>query len=162
MLHNQFENYLLSLGISPKSIKNYKSDISHFLGWAILKLKTFGTYVENLSELVPFLNRGMVLEYKEFVSINSVARKTINRRLSTLRQLSKFLITSEILDFDFMEQVKNIEASKGKSALSSSSVVKGFISHLEAGSVSKNTIKNYASDVRQFLSWLESNHARFA
>jgi len=162
MLHNQFENYLLSLGISPKSIKNYKSDISHFLGWAILKLKTFGTYVENLSELAPFLNRGMVLEYKEFVSINSVARKTINRRLSTLRQLSKFLITSEILDFDFMEQVKNIEASKGKSALSSSSVVKGFISHLEAGSVSKNTIKNYASDVRQFLSWLESNHARFA
>lgn len=162
MLHNQFENYLSSVGISPKSIKNYKSDISHFLGWAILKLKTFGTYVENLSELVPFLNRDMVLEYREFSSTNSVARKTINRRLSTLRQLSKFLTTSQILDFDFMEHVKNIEASKGKSALSSSSVVEGFISHLEAGSVSKNTIKNYASDVRQFLSWLESNHARFA
>jgi site-specific recombinase XerD len=37
-------------------------------------------------------------------------------------------------------------------------IVNDFRAHLEAEKISANTIKNYVSDVRQFLTWLESNN----
>lgn len=160
MLQKQFENYLSSLGISVKSLKNYKSDISHFLGWAMLKVKTFGSYAEGLSDLVPFLSSKMSLEYRDFMTANSMPPKTINRRLSTLRHLAKFLIDSQISDFNFMDGVQNISDIRKIGALSYHSVINQFTSHLEAEDVSKSTIKNYVSDVRQFLTWLERNHAQ--
>lgn len=161
MLQNQFENYISSLGISPKSFKNYKSDFSHFFGWAILKLKSFGTYIEELSELVPFLNSNFVREYQSFMLDNSSPVKTINRRLSTLRHLSNFLIKSQLADEDFMSEIQNVGTSAKKRTFSTS-LIEGFSAHLEAEKVSRNTIKNYQSDIRQFLAWLENNHARFA
>jgi site-specific recombinase XerD len=33
-----------------------------------------------------------------------------------------------------------------------------FEKHLEAEKVSKNTIKNYLSDIKQFISWLEEKN----
>ena len=160
MLQNQFEKYLASLGISVKSLKNYKSDISHFLGWAVLKAKTFGSYAEELSDLIPFLSTKMSVEYRDFMTANSMPPKTINRRLSTLRHLAKFLINSQITDFNFMDGIQNLSDAQKKGSLSYHSIISQFSSHLEAENVSKSTIKNYVSDVRQFLIWLERNHAQ--
>lgn len=159
MLHKQFENHLLARGISSKSIRNYKSDLSHFLSWAINQLKSYGSYIENLAELVPFLSSNLILDYKSFMQDSNFPIKTINRRLSTLRSLSKFLISSQIVDTDFMDKVGNLGSTEKKSVSISHSLIADFVSHLHTQNISKNTIKNYASDVRQFLSWLESNHA---
>ncbi len=157
-MYLQFENYLQKTGITKKSIKNYKSDISHFMGWAILKLKTIGTYIENLSDLSPFLTSKFITEYLSYMIGNNFPRQTVNRRLSTLRHLSKFLIASQIIDFDFMGSIQNLpsEELKLSSSLSNHKSVHDFRSFLEAQSVSKNTIKNYMSDVKQFLTWLEN------
>lgn len=154
MLHNDFQNHLLARGISNKSLKNYKSDLSHFLGWAMLRLKSYGSYVEDLPELVPFLSSGLASEYKNFLTENSIPLKTINRRLSTLRHLAKFLIVSQILGLNFMEGIQNVGIATGKK-LGPSNLIDDFVSHLQDQKISKNTIKNYASDVRQFLTWLE-------
>lgn len=161
MLQKQFENYLSSRGISPKSIKNYKSDLSNFIAWAIKNLKSYGSYVENLTELVPFLSPKLISEYKFHLQTDSPV-KTLNRRLSTLRSLSKFLISSQIIDNDFMEKIQNINLQTTKPALKTHSLLKDFIAHLTNQNISKNTIKNYSSDVRQFLTWLENNHAQSA
>ena len=162
MLQKQFENYLSSTGISAKSLKNYKSAISHFLFWAISNLKKFGTYIQNLTELAPFLTVEFVSKYKNYMVENSIPLKTVNRHLSTLRHLSRFLISSQILDFDFMDGTQNISNPIKKKAVNSFSLVDDFASHLEDQKISKNTIKNYASDIRQFLTWLESNHAHYS
>lgn len=154
MLHNDFQNHLLARGITNKSLRNYKSDLSHFLGWAILKLKSYGSYIEDLTELIPFLSPGLAVEYKNFLSENLIPLKTINRRLSTLRHLAKFLIINQILGFNFMDGIQNIGISIRKKT-SSSDLIDDFVSHLKDQKISKNTIKNYASDVRQFLTWLE-------
>jgi site-specific recombinase XerD len=37
-------------------------------------------------------------------------------------------------------------------------VIANFRSYLEGQKVSGNTIKNYLSDVKQFMTWLETNH----
>jgi site-specific recombinase XerD len=120
-----------------------------------------GTYIDELSELVPFLSPNIAHEYKDFMVENSLPLKTINRRLSTLRHLSKFLTSSQIIDLDFTGGIQNTGIIHEKS-LVPASLIDSFSSHLEAQKISRNTIKNYQSDIRQFLAWLEKNHARFA
>ena len=126
------------------------------MGWAILKIRSFGSFVEGLTEAVPFFNPDLAEEYKSFMKENDFPSKTINRRLSTLRHLARFLVSTEVIDADFMAEIENISfANKSKSRLNP--VIREFRAHLETQKISANTVKNYVSDVRQFLTWLEIN-----
>ncbi|MDP3245290.1 MAG: site-specific integrase, partial [bacterium] len=90
-------------------------------------------------------------EYKKFLIENKTPAKTINRKLSTLRNLSRFLIISQIINFDFTEDLTNITTA-GEERLQIHPLVVGFQKHLEAEKVSASTIKNYLADIRQFIS----------
>lgn len=153
-LTNKFFQYLSSLGISNKTHKNYRSDINHFTGWLLLKLKTFGIAAEELSEALPFISKKTATEYKDYLSQNNISRKTINRRLSTLRHLGRFLLETQILDFNFSEEISNISARKPLSPIHP--IVKQFEQHLVSEKVSESTIKNYMTDVKQFLAFIEN------
>jgi site-specific recombinase XerD len=90
------------------------------------------------------------------MSDNKVPAKTINRRLSTLRHLSKCLVESQILDSDFMKDIENISLGR-KQKVGVGPIVEDFRSYLEDQKVSKSTVKNYVSDINQFLTWIETN-----
>lgn len=153
-LTNKFFQYLSSLGISSKTHKNYKSDVNHFTGWLLLKLKTLGIAAEELSETLPFISKKTAKEYKDYLSQNNISTKTINRRLSTLRHLGRFLLETQILDFNFSEEISNISSKKPYSP--SHPIIKEFEQHLVSEKVSDNTIKNYMTDVKQFLAFIEN------
>jgi len=53
--YQSFLNHLAGLGVSSQSIKHYKSDLSHFTGWILFKLRSLGVYGEELKEAIPFL-----------------------------------------------------------------------------------------------------------
>lgn len=150
-----FLNYLSSLGISPKSFKNYKSDIFNFTDWLISKAKTWGVLAETLTDTIPFLNKDLALEYKNYLLKNKIPSKTINRRLSTLRHLAKFFLLSSILDFDFMDEINNVTSGETFRPGKYEHLVQGFSEHLVSEKASHNTIKNYLSDIKHFISWLE-------
>ena len=157
LIKKEFSKYLDSIGLSPKSHKNYRSDLSYFLSWTILKVRSFGAYVESLTEIIPFLNSGIAGEYRNCMVGNDVPVKTINRRLSTLRHLARFLFSSNNLESDFMKDIENV--SEIKTHISKvNPIIDDFRSYLESQKVSKNTIKNYLSDIRQFLTCVETNH----
>lgn len=154
------QNFLSNLqneGKSKVSIKNYKSDIGHFLAWAILKLKSFGTYAESISEIIPFISHKFFSEYKDYMVENKIKTKTINRRLSTLRNFSHFLYSIRVFDTDFMEGIQNTGiGNPGSVQVKYQDIVDKFRESMSAsGNVSANTTKNYASDVRSFLAWIE-------
>ena len=151
---NSFLNYLSSSGVSDKSLKYYRSDISHFTGWIILKVRTWGIFAETVTEIIPFINTRLAHEYKIFLTQNNISPKTVNRRLSTLRHLSRFLLASQIANSDFMEGIANIDISASHSP-SIHPLITLFEKKLEAEKVSKNTVKNYISDVKHFINWLE-------
>lgn len=152
-----FIEYLDNLGVSPKTHKNYRSDLSHFTAWLILKVRSFGSYIETLTEAIPFLDKSIGAEYKFFLVENKIPVKTINRRLSTLRHLAKHLTQSQVLDLDFMDGIENLSEGKNYKFISPK-IIEDFRAQLESEKVSKNTVKNYLSDVRQFLDWLETNN----
>lgn len=143
----KFYQYLTDLGISAKSHKNYRSDVNHFSQWLVFKVRSMGLSVETFSEAIPFLRPEVADEYKKFMNKNSVPVKTVNRRLSTLRHLSRFLVSSDTLDFDFMKGQTNITQAHDDSF----DAVNRFAKFLESQKVSKSTSKNYLSDVRQLF-----------
>ncbi len=148
-----FLSYLNDLGISPKSHKNYRSDISHFSRWFLLAIRKWGVIAEEFSDAIPFINQESAKEYKHFLTKNQVADKTVNRRLSTLRHLSRFLTATQILDFDFMNGITNISQASAPGPYPLLPKFEKFLSNEKA---SGNTIKSYVNDVKQFLAWLES------
>jgi site-specific recombinase XerD len=152
-ISQKFLNYLNDLGISPKSHKNYRSDISHFSGWFLLTIRKWGVVTSEFSEAIPFITHKSAKEYRLFLVKNKVADKTINRRLSTLRHLSRFLTATQILDFDFMEGITNISLVSHTDAYP---LLPKFEKYLSKEKASSNTIRNYVNDVKQFLAWTES------
>ena len=78
----EFIKYLDLLGLSPISHKNYRSDLGYFISWAILKIRSFGAYVESLTEVVPFLNTDLGREFKRYMSENAVPHNNSNHRRS--------------------------------------------------------------------------------
>ncbi len=149
----KFLSYLKDLGISPKTHKNYRSDISHFSGWFLLTVRRWGVVTSEFSEAILFINQKSAKDYRHFLIVNKVADKTINRRLSTLRHLSRFLTSTQILDFNFMEGIANISLV---SSTDTYPLLPQFEKYLSKEKASNNTIRNYVNDVKQFLAWLEN------
>jgi site-specific recombinase XerD len=87
---------------------------------------------------------------------NAIKTKTINRRLSSFRRLSRFLTENGILDSDYMNGIRNVGIGiPVKMQKISLDIVEEFRkSLLEEDKASENTAKNYASDVRSFLVWM--------
>ena len=152
-IKDRFIEYLTSMGVSNVSLKFYSSDLNHFCGWSIFKLRSLGVLAESFEEVVPFLSTKLSREYLNYLSQNNPATKTVNRRLATLRHLARFLISSQIIDLNFMDGIQNLSSQIAGSV---DPLIANFQRHLESQKVSKNTIKGYLSDVRHFINWLES------
>ena len=152
-ISHKFLKYLTDLGISQKSHKNYRSDLSHFSDWFLVKVRQWGVITSEFSETMPFLNQESAAEYRHFLVTSEVAEKTINRRLSTLRHLSRFLAATQILDFNFMEGITNISQVSHSDTYP---LLPQFEKHLGENKASNNTIRNYVNDVKQFLAWAEN------
>lgn len=154
-IFHEFFKYLTKKGVSATSLKNYKSDLKHFTNWVSKQISTLGVLAESLTDTLPFLTKELLLTYKAHLSSSGIATQTLNRRLSTLRQFSKFLLESSITSVDIGEGLKNVERETKKIPNTNHVALKLFESHLISQKVSKNTIKNYLSDINQFFSWTE-------
>jgi len=150
-IKNSFLQYLINLELSKASLKFYKSDIKHFASWLIFKCKALGASPENLTDVIPFISKNTAEEYKNYLTHNKIPVKTINRRFSVLRHFGRFLKSTNILDYNFTKDLKNIQTSKPISPFEGYS--NQFASSLKSDKASPLTIKNYLSDVNQFLYW---------
>jgi site-specific recombinase XerD len=154
---SEFFDKLNRVGISALSIKNYRSDVYHFVGWLIFSVRSLGVAVDSFSECTPFIQPQMGIRYKKFLVENRLSSKTVNRRLTTLRHLSRFLNDKHIITFDFTQDVSNIETGSKTNIPADKALLMDFEKYLSLQTESKNTIKNYLSDIKHFLSWLQQN-----
>ena len=143
-----FKKFLLAENVSPITLKSYLSDLRHFLGWTILKLKAQNKKnIENLSPL-EFLNQideSLVEEYKNYLVVNAIPVKTINRRLSTLRKFFSFCISQGWLKENPAKKIQNLK-------LNIDSIISSFALSLEKENLDQKTIKSYLEVVQEFLS----------
>lgn len=154
-IRKQFEEYLrISLGVSKNTVKFYRSDLGHFTNWFCQRLKASGMFTDSLEEAIPYINNSQALAYKAQMEASSNPIKSINRRLSTLRHFARFLVEIGLISHNFMDEVTNsgvVPAPKRTEP----DIAHKFAHYLESQKVSQNTIKNYLSDIRHFMTWLE-------
>ena len=154
---DKFKSYLANTGISKLSLKNYMSDLNNFTSWLIAYSTKIGAHADNLTEAIPFINEKTADEYKTFLASSTTSKLTINRRLSTLRKFGAFLVEENIHDTNFTTNLENISVATKKvtKPTHSKDDLNGFEEYLATQGVSKNTLKNYSADIRQFLAWAD-------
>jgi len=146
VLLEKFQQKLKSKKLSKVSIKNYVSDIRHFFQW---------TAKNNFLHL----NANLFNTYKSHLISQKTPTKSINRYLTSLRQLGKFLKQEKITMFNPSQSIKNefknpdYLVSKSRFSIKSGLLLEKFKKELLKEKLKPATIKNYLTDIKQFLNW---------
>lgn len=171
-LLSTFRKFLLLERISQSSIRCYLSDVRHFFAWLIfflqsnhiipekeilnaktsLLLESKETAKNDSPDFVlKYVNQKVLEAYKNYLTNNNVPHKTVNRRFSSLRKLGSFCQSQGWLSLNTFDTLRNISLNQpypeDKFHLAE------FRAELWKKGSSKLTIKNYLSDIKQFLSW---------
>ena len=163
-----FRHYLKTQRASSATIKNYVADINHFLGW--LTQKTGIRHQIAGRALFGLFTPETLEEYKTDL-LENTPLSSLNRRLSALRKFGLFAQSRDWIKNNPALRVKNANNSlkhyqqtsnrdakntnhEGRTA---TRLIESFQKYLEEEKVSQITIKNYLSDLRHFLAWLEAS-----
>lgn len=147
-----FKNYLQIQKASLVTTKNYLVDINNFLDW--LAQKTGVKYQIVGKAIFGLFTQETLNEYKNDQLKQKIPSSTLNRRLSALRKFGQFGLTQGWLKEN--PAITNVASSLlSKDQNKDIKVLGEFQKQLEKEKVSPSTIKNYLSDLRHFLSWLE-------
>ena len=158
IITEKYYEYLKTKNVNKITFKNYKSDLNKFFNWNKSRLIKKGIEINTFREILPFINKDSLKEYKTYLTKISKT-STINRSLSSLRNLGTFLYKSQIYDTNIAEDILNIKERKS----SINQVLKEYSKHLQKNNISANTVKNYTTDVRHFLTWInQSSHIKNA
>ena len=130
--------------LSPSSVKNYVSDINHFLNWLTLALKT--------KTIQPIhITHENITNYQASLQ-KTIPPATINRKNTSLRRFGEFLKTTKLLPANPTQTLQNNPLRP-----SLNQVLNKFIIHLKSEKLTPSTIKNYVSDVKNYLLWTQKN-----
>jgi len=144
-----FSSYLKSQSVSQNTLRNYLSDVNHFLNWLDNYESVLGSNDANI--IAQRVSETTFKKYKQFLIKNDTSTATINRRLSSLRQLSNFFISQGWVKNDQAKKITNVTTKKEVSL--SSQLITRFAKSLTKEGKSLSTIRNYLSDVRGYLEW---------
>ncbi len=142
-----FSQYLELTGASDSTAKNYLSDVHAFIVW-------------NDYTAISSMTVETVREYFLYVDERGISDSLKLRTLASLRKFFTFCLdqqwitTNPAKDISFGD--KNIDPLLD-TKISSDHLYESIFTHyeqtLEKDGASEATVKNYASDARQFLDW---------
>lgn len=98
-----FREFLILEKVAPVTLKNYLSDLRHFLGWIVSEFR-----VRKLEFRIDVIDINFILSYRNYLSQNQIPLKTINRRLSTLRKFFSFCILQGWITKNPTKHITNI------------------------------------------------------
>ena len=155
-----FKLYLIRQGCSPLTVKNYLSDVKNFFDW--LAEKTGIHYQVAGKAIFGIFTKETILEYQQDLLTAKVPHSTINRHLSALRKLGEFARSQGWLSENPAVKIGNVnhQYQPGNAPISLSEqveILNEFKAYLKKEKTNPLTIKNYLSDLRHFLGWLEGN-----
>ncbi|HSW97644.1 MAG TPA: site-specific integrase [Candidatus Saccharimonadales bacterium] len=145
-LLEEFKKYLFSQKKRPSqaTVKNYIADIRHFILWFEEQYHVvFQATLINAEHWQQF----------KVSKRNLLSTTSLERHLSSLRKFFQFFLETNIIQ----ENPFDINKIKTEQAERDPWMIKNFKENLKKDKVSKITIKNYSSDIHQFLSWIEKH-----
>mgnify|MGYP001123228669 CR=1 FL=1 len=141
-----FRRYLKNQNLSSLTVKNYVADVKNFLSW--LNQKYHINYRLTDQSFFHLLTAETIEQYKKDLLSQKTPLSTLNRRLSTLRKFGQFAQSQGWLVKNPASTVENVQISE-------TNILAAFGGYLEKEKVSSATLKNYLSDLRHFINWVE-------
>ncbi|MFQ5452243.1 MAG: site-specific integrase [Candidatus Paceibacterota bacterium] len=89
---------------SPITVKNYLSDLTHFISWLSFQYQTTCSTTEHLTQ-------ESIQKYKFFMKKSCLPRRSVNRRLSSVRVFCKFLALEGIMPSNPAKRVSNLSTA---------------------------------------------------
>ena len=146
-LENSFKLYLSTTrGLTARTVKNYLSDFRHFWSWLILATRTIKPQKKIIAKITPLL----LFRYKSYLLTNNIAKSTVKRRLATVRIFCQFCLDQRWLKQNPALRLENPPSANAREK-EIHRLLSQFGAYLKKQRASKNTIKNYVADVRQYL-----------
>lgn len=145
----RFSEYLRSYPLSKITVKNYLSDVRHFSHWS----QSYFREKIDLNSVTPQI----IDIYKE---VSGILPRTFSRHLSSLRRFFKFLGDQGIISQgQFQEIIHSLSLHHilidQKQAYEDKWHIREFKNHLYLENLTRNSIKNYLGDIKNFCRWLE-------
>lgn len=142
---HMFKLYLVAGKKSPTSIKNYLSDLRHFLGWLQNEIKS------DLKQAILDTDSARILVYKEYLKNNLVPTKTINRRLSMLRNFFAFCISQQWIKSNPAKKVINMDIKLTKSNSLLENAISEYLLQKESSGEEKKNMRYAKSTLLEFI-----------
>ena len=149
-LELNFRIYLSAVKkIRPVSVKNYLSDIRHFIGWT----SSEAAHLESTQPEIIMIPDNLE-KYRLYLISSNLPLKTVNRRLSTLRSFCEFLVSQNILQSNPSKLLRN---QGGHIQAAPSAPIEGqYISSLEDLNLPKSELDVIAQDISEFIHLTQS------
>lgn len=172
-LEHIFKTYLTAVkAFSKSTVKNYLSDFRHFCGW--LNSIAYSSNLNNnggqqQSDLIEqselkngensrpenissYIDSLLIDHYKSYLISSKLPLKTINRRLSTLRQFCSFCISQGWMSENPAKKIRNISKIGLISPMGPiSPILTKFSTSLSSLGLPRATIDQTARDINEFL-----------
>ncbi len=129
-----FISYLKDQGLNKTTLKNYSSDISNFMSFS-------GSHIPT---------EEIVSSYKNHLQ-NISPIPTVNRRLSTVRKYISYCYSTKVIPYDFSRQITNVSLIQSITPSHTGEILKKYRGYLLSLDISSNSIKNYISDTKIYL-----------
>jgi len=164
-----FKTYLtVTKKLTPVTIKNYLSDLRHFLVW--LEQNT-PSNTKKVFVALPEMPNGKngkcemlnitsftLLDYKNYLFAQKAAKSSINRRLAALRVFCQFCSDRGLLEQNPASDLANLSVERSEEQ-KINDLVSGFGTWLKKNHASRNTIKNYTADIKKYLATMTNNQS---
>jgi len=167
-LEASFLKYLNSGNKIPSvvSVKNYLSDLRHFFGWFLFRLKASQEYAElvNKSEFPELISNAfdsiVVAQYRAYLEDNKIPMQTSNRRLSTLRKLARFFVSQRWISSNPTGNLRNItekSTTEDKKYYirkeSDGLILDEYKKALQSQKLKDSQIGNILKDIKEFINF---------
>ena len=144
-LTQEFQSFLSgSKSLTEQSIKNYVSDINIFIDWLAGNLQEDEIRPEHITAV-------NISAYRESLNNSRQPLAVKNRYLSSLRRFGDFLFVTKLCPTNPAAHLSN--ADPAAAATSTKQILAAFKHDLNKQNLNPGTIKNYLSDVKQYLKW---------
>lgn len=144
---NKFKEYLINKKLSKTSIKNYISDVRQFMNWSA-------------NNSVDYTSVTSYINYRLYLLGQKLPTNSINRHLASLRTFGIFLQSEKLLMLNpamGLENISNDTKTPIKPINEEQILLNKFRQSLTNEHLKAATIKNYLSDVGQFIKFVKTN-----
>ena len=152
-IEKMFSDFLNKQCVSDKTISNYCSDVRHFLDWATTNNSQMFSGVKESAMFFSTVTPELLAAYRDSQMTAGIPTSTVNRRLSSIRMLFKAAIDMGITMTNPTQTLRNINNPVAEPDQTIEGMLGAFEQSLRHEGAANNTVKNYVSDVQQFLIW---------